>query len=51
MLAFSIFITHSLNCYVAYDIIWNQKLKNKVSSESVVGVYVTRLSIVLLTCK
>ncbi|XP_054276302.1 proton-coupled amino acid transporter-like protein CG1139 [Macrosteles quadrilineatus] len=49
MLAAAIFITHGLACYVAFDIIWHQKLKPKVTGNKLVWEYVTRTVLVLIT--
>lgn len=53
MLAFAIYITHGLACYVAIDITWNDyMLKNlKNSNHKVIWEYITRTALVLVTCK
>ncbi|KAG8268229.1 hypothetical protein J6590_033583 [Homalodisca vitripennis] len=49
MLSFTIFITHAIQCYVAIDIIWNQKLKKHVTKNALWWEYVTRTLIVFST--
>lgn len=53
MLAFGIFITHGLACYVAIDIAWTAYLLKKVadSPRKVLWEYVLRTVLVLITCK
>lgn len=53
MLAFAIFITHALACYVAIDITWNEYVSKRFNNGqgSVVWEYVTRTSLVLITCE
>lgn len=51
MLAFAIFISHGLACYVAIDIIWNEHLSKKVTQSKQFWEYVTRTLLVFLTCK
>ena len=56
LLALSIFFTHSLQCYVAIDISWNEYISPKVEerfSENWVRFweYVVRTVIVVITCK
>lgn len=53
MLAFGIFITHGLACYVAIDIAWNQYIAKKVgtSSHKLLWEYSVRTLLVLITCK
>lgn len=49
-LAFAIFITHALACYVAIDIVWGG-LKSKSKSNTMLKEYATRTILVLITCK
>lgn len=51
MLAFSIFITHGLACYVAIDITWNEYLAKRIQSNSSFWEYFTRTMLVFSTCK
>lgn len=53
MLAFGIFITHGLACYVAIDIAWNQYAAKKfgTSSHKLIWEYAVRTLLVLITCK
>lgn len=53
MLAFAIYITHGLACYVAIDITWNDYLKKNLgdSPRSVFYEYIARTVLVLITCK
>lgn len=53
MLAFAIYITHGLACYVAIDITWNDYMKKHLgeSSKKVFWEYATRTVLVLITCK
>jgi len=53
MLAFAIFITHGLACYVAIDITWNDYLIKRFddSRRKVFWEYVARTLLVLITCK
>ena len=51
MLAFAIFISHGLACYVAIDIIWNEHLSKKVTKSKQFWEYVTRTLLVFFTCK
>ena len=55
LLAVSIFITHSLQCYVAIDISWNDYIQPKIKHTSpktqLFWEYVVRTVIVILTCK
>uniref|UniRef100_A0A182MCC9 Amino acid transporter transmembrane domain-containing protein n=1 Tax=Anopheles culicifacies TaxID=139723 RepID=A0A182MCC9_9DIPT len=52
MLAFAIYITHGLACYVAIDITWNDYLKKNLgdSPRSVFYEYIARTVLVLITC-
>lgn len=50
MLAFAIFISHGLACYVAIDIIWNDYMSKKVTQSKMFWEYVTRCLLVFLTC-
>jgi proton-coupled amino acid transporter len=51
MLAFAIFITHGLACYVAIDITWNDYISKRFenSEKSTFWEYVTRTLLVLIT--
>ncbi|XP_031626914.1 proton-coupled amino acid transporter-like protein pathetic [Contarinia nasturtii] len=51
MLAFGIFITHGVACYVAIDIAWNRYIVDKISNEryKLLWEYVVRTVIVLIT--
>ncbi|CAG9803780.1 unnamed protein product [Chironomus riparius] len=49
MLAFAIFISHGLACYVAIDIIWNEHLSKKVTKSKQFWEYVTRTLLVFFT--
>lgn len=51
MLAFAIFISHGLACYVAIDIIWNDYFSKKVTGSKQFWEYVTRTFLVLITCE
>lgn len=53
MLAFGIFITHGLACYVAIDITWNDYIVKRVvnSPRKLLCEYVVRTLLVLVTCK
>lgn len=53
MLAFAIYITHGLACYVAIDITWNDYMKKRFgeSSRSTFYEYIVRTVLVLITCK
>jgi amino acid permease len=51
MLAFAIFISHGLACYVAIDIIWNEHLSRKVTSSKRFWEYITRTLLVFVTCE
>lgn len=51
MLAFSIFITHGLACYVAIDITWNEYLAKRIQNNSSFWEYFTRTMLVFSTCK
>ncbi|XP_077301348.1 proton-coupled amino acid transporter-like protein acs [Arctopsyche grandis] len=50
-LAFAIFITHAIACYVAIDIAWNAYIKNKLPGRKHLFIYeyVVRTVIVILT--
>lgn len=50
MLAFAIFISHGLACYVAIDIIWNDYLSKRVTQSKTFYEYVTRCLLVFFTC-
>lgn len=53
MLAFAIYITHGLACYVAIDITWTDYLVKRLGSSTrkVFWEYVVRTLLVLVTCK
>lgn len=51
MLAFAIFISHGLACYVAIDIIWNEHLSKKITGSKQFWEYTTRTLLVFVTCK
>lgn len=53
MLAFGIFITHGLACYVAIDITWNDYVTKRLgdSPNKLLWEYVVRTLLVLVTCK
>lgn len=53
MLAFGIFITHGIACYVAIDLVWTNYVVEKITKDSrkVLYEYVVRTLIVLVTCK
>ena len=53
MLAFAIFITHGLACYVAIDITWNDYVAQKLGPErkKIFWEYTVRTALVLVTCK
>lgn len=53
MLAFAIFITHGLACYVAIDITWTDYVVQRIgdSSHKVFWEYSVRTILVLITCK
>lgn len=53
MLAFAIFITHGLACYVAIDITWHDYLMKRfqTSNHKTFWEYVIRTCLVLVTCK
>lgn len=51
MLAFAIFVTHALACYVAIDIAWNEYLVKRFTNSSSFWEYTTRTMLVFVTCK
>ena len=53
MLAFGIFITHALACYVAIDITWTDYVVKRVanSGSKTLWEYAVRTGLVLITCK
>lgn len=53
MLAFGIFITHGIACYVAIDLVWTNYVVEKITNDSkkLLYEYVVRTLIVLVTCK
>lgn len=52
MLAFGIFITHGIACYVAIDITWNKYIVDRISNDrhKLMWEYVVRTVLVLITC-
>lgn len=52
IMAFGIFVSHSLACYVAIDITWNDYIKDKlgVDKKKIVWEFVVRTLLVLATC-
>lgn len=53
LLAFAIFITHALQCYVAVDIVWNEYVVPKMEKDErkVFYEYLCRTLLVVGTCK
>lgn len=53
MLAFAIFVTHGLACYVAIDITWTDYLAKKIGRgpRKLFWEYAVRTMLVLVTCK
>lgn len=53
MLAFGIFITHGLACYVAIDITWNDYIEKKIgeNQNKLLWEYFVRTMLVMATCK
>lgn len=51
MLAFSIFITHGLACYVAIDITWNEYMAKRFPKNTSFWEYSVRTFLVFVTCK
>lgn len=53
MLAFAIYITHGLACYVAIDITYNDYVANKLGPQrkKIFWEYFVRTCLVLVTCK
>lgn len=53
MLAFGIYITHGIACYVAIDLTWNKYVVDRISNgrHKLLWEYVVRTVIVLITCK
>ncbi|CAH1389620.1 unnamed protein product [Nezara viridula] len=49
MLAFAIFITHALACYVAVDISWREYIEPKVERAKVFWEYLVRTVLVIIT--
>lgn len=49
MLAVSIFVTHALACYVAFDIAWHQHISQKVEGKKLFWEYVVRTGLVFVT--
>lgn len=51
MLAFAIFVTHALACYVAIDIAWNEYLVKRFTNNNSFWEYTTRTLLVFVTCE
>lgn len=53
LLAFAIFVTHGLACYVAIDILWNEYIGVRLlnSKRRLIWEYLLRTGIVLVTCE
>lgn len=53
MLAFAIYITHGLACYVAIDITWNDYVAKRLGAQrnALFWEYAVRTGLVLITCK
>lgn len=53
MLAFGVFITHALACYVAIDLTWNNYVVSKLPNDKnkLLWEYVLRTGLVFVTCK
>lgn len=53
MLAFGIYITHGVACYVAIDLTWNKYIVKKITNDrhKLFWEYVVRTVICLITCK
>lgn len=53
IMAFGIFVSHGLACYVAIDITWNEYVKNKlgIDTKTIVWELAVRTLLVLATCK
>lgn len=53
LLAFAIYITHGLACYVAIDIVWNDYIGVRLlnSKHRLIWEYLLRTTIVLMTCE
>jgi len=49
MLAFAIFITHALACYVAVDISWREYVEPRVQSRKLLWEYIVRTILVIIT--
>jgi len=49
MLAFAIFISHALACYVAFDILWAQYIQKRVHSRTVMWEHIVRITLVLIS--
>lgn len=52
MLAFGIYITHGIACYVAIELTWNSYVVDKISNErhKLIWEYVVRTIVVMITC-
>ncbi|KAK9500843.1 hypothetical protein O3M35_002027 [Rhynocoris fuscipes] len=48
MLAFAIFVTHALSCYVAFDITWRQYIEPKVKNRKILWEYTVRTVLVII---
>lgn len=53
MIAFGVFITHAVACYVAIDLSWNQYCERKIKDKGkkTLWEYILRTTIVFFTCK
>lgn len=53
LLAFAIFITHGLACYVAIDIAWTDYIVKRIgtSTKKLFWEYIVRACLVLVTCE
>ncbi|XP_073974092.1 proton-coupled amino acid transporter-like protein acs [Rhodnius prolixus] len=49
MLAFAIFVTHAVSCYVAFDITWRQYVGPKVVKGKIFWEYIVRTGLVFIT--
>ena len=53
MFSIAIFVTYALQCYVPFDVLWEQRLKNKLekSSHLLLWEYLFRATVVGATCE
>lgn len=53
MIAFGVFITHAVACYVAIDITWNQYCNRRLrdGNQKMLWEYILRTLIVFFTCE